>query len=74
MAGFDGYSLDDLLTEFEHLRRANMIAIQHMGVEAVDRRGIASGMAVSARALIYMIIGHVDHHMASLQEKYLPNV
>lgn len=74
MAGFEGYSLDDLLAQFEHLRRANIIAIQNMGMEAVDRRGTASGMTVSARALIYMIIGHVDHHMASLQEKYLPNV
>lgn len=74
MAGFDDYSLDDLLTEFENLRRANTIAIQHMSTEAVDRRGTASGMTVSARALIYMLIGHVDHHMASLHEKYLPNV
>ena len=74
MAGFDEYSLDDLLTEFEHLRRANIIAIQHMSTEAVDRRGTASGMTVSARALIYMLVGHVDHHMASLHEKYLPNV
>jgi DinB superfamily len=74
MAGFENYSLDDLLTEFEHLRRANIIAIQHMSTEAVDRRGTASGMTVSARALIYMIVGHVDHHMASLHEKYLPNV
>ena len=73
MAGFDEYSLDDLLTQFEHLRRANIIAIQHMGVEAVELRGTASGMTVSARALIYMIVGHVDHHIASLQEKYLPN-
>jgi len=73
-AGFDNYSLDDLLTEFAHLRRANRIAIQHMRPQAIDRRGTASGMTVSARALIYMIIGHVDHHMASLQEKYLPNV
>jgi uncharacterized damage-inducible protein DinB len=73
MAGFDNYSLDDLLAEFEHLRRANMIAIQHMSTEAIDRRGTASGMTVSARALIYMIVGHVDHHMASLHEKYLPN-
>lgn len=72
-AGFDDYSLDDLLSEFEHLRRANMIVIQHMSPEAIDRRGTASGMAVSVRALIYMMIGHVDHHMASLQEKYLPN-
>jgi hypothetical protein len=72
-AGFDDYLLDDLLAEFEHLRRANMIAIQHMNAEAVDRRGTASGAAVSARALIYMLVGHVDHHRASLNEKYLPN-
>jgi hypothetical protein len=72
MSGFDTYSLADLLTEFEYLRRANLIAIQHMSAEAVDRRGTASGMTVSARALIYMIVGHVDHHLASLQEKYLP--
>ena len=74
MAGFDEYSLDGLLTEFEHLRRANMITIQYMSTEAVDRRGTVSGMTVSARALIYMLIGHVDHHMVSLHEKYLPNV
>jgi hypothetical protein len=73
MAGFDDYSLDDLLSEFESLRHANIIAIQHMSAEAIDRRGTASGMTVSARALIYMIVGHVDHHMASLHEKYLPN-
>jgi uncharacterized damage-inducible protein DinB len=73
MAGFDEYSLDNLLTEFEHLRRANIIAIQNMSMEAIDRRGTASGLTVSARALIYMLVGHVDHHMASLHEKYLPN-
>jgi DinB superfamily len=73
MAGFDEYFLDDLLTEFEHLRRANIIAIQNMSMEAIDRRGTASGMTVSARALIYMLVGHVDHHRASLHEKYLPN-
>lgn len=72
MAGFDDYPLDELLTEFEHLRRANIIAIQHMSAEAVGRRGTASGAAVSARALIYMLVGHVDHHRASLNEKYLP--
>jgi uncharacterized damage-inducible protein DinB len=72
-AGFDNYALDDLLAEFEYLRRANMIAIQQLSAEAIDRRGTASGMTVSARALIHMIVGHVDHHMASLHEKYLPN-
>ena len=71
-AGFDRSSLRDLVEEFEHLRRANLIAIQHLTEEAVNCRGSASGYTVSARALIYMLVGHVDHHMASLQEKYLP--
>lgn len=71
-ADFDSAPLRDLLCEFEYLRRANALAVQHLSEAAVDRRGTASGMAVSARALIYMLVGHVDHHMASLQEKYLP--
>ena len=71
-AGYDRYSLNDLVREFEFLRMANTIAIGHMTEEAVDCRGTASGYTVSARALIYMLVGHVDHHMASLQEKYLP--
>ena len=71
-AGFDSVSMDDLVCEFEYLRRANILAIQHLSAEVLERRGTASGMTVSARALIYMLVGHVDHHMASLQEKYLP--
>ena len=71
-AGFDRYALADLVREFELLRAANMLAIGQMTEEAIDRRGTASGYAVSARALIYMLVGHVDHHLASLQEKYLP--
>ena len=71
-AGFDRYSLQDLVSEFEFLRKANRIAIRHITAEAIDCRGTASGYPVSARALIYMLVGHVDHHMASLREKYLP--
>lgn len=71
-AGFDRYSLPDLVGEFEGLRRANLIAIAHLSEAAIDSRGTASGYIVSARALIYMLVGHVDHHMASLHEKYLP--
>jgi hypothetical protein len=73
-SGFDRCSLADLVSEFEFLRRANTLAIGHMTEEALNCRGTASGYTVSARALIHMLVGHVDHHMASLQEKYLPNV
>jgi hypothetical protein len=71
-AGFDRYSLADLVSEFECLRRANILAIGYMTEEALGCRGTASEYSVSARALIHMLVGHVDHHMASLQEKYLP--
>jgi hypothetical protein len=71
-AGFERYSLADLMREFEFLRGANLLAIGHTTDEAIDNRGTASGYTVSARALIYMMVGHVDHHMASLREKYLP--
>lgn len=73
-AGYDRYRLNDLIQEFEYLRRANILAIRSMGDESMLRRGTASGYTVSARALIHMMVGHVDHHMASLHEKYLPNV
>lgn len=73
-SGFDNVPLNDLLCEFEYQRRANLLAVAHMSNEATRRYGTASGHTVSARALIYMMVGHVEHHMASLQEKYLPNV
>lgn len=68
-AGFDNHSLSDLIQEFEFLRRANILAISYLTDAAIERRGTAS-----ARALIYMLGGHVEHHMASLYEKYLPEI
>ena len=73
-AGFDAHPVKDLIGEFEYLRHANILAIQNMSDESALRGGTASGYPVSARALIYMMVGHVDHHMASLNEKYLPLV
>lgn len=73
-SNFDQSDLNDLIQEFEHLRRANMLAIKNMTDDSILRRGTASGQTVSARALIYMLVGHVEHHLASLQENYLPSI
>ena len=69
---FNRYPIRDLVHEFELLRRANILAIRNLSDEAILRRGTASGFPFSVRALIHVLVGHVDHHMASLQEKYLP--
>ena len=71
-SGADSLALKDLLQEFEYLRRADILAIRNMSTEAALRRGTASDAIVSARALIYILVGHVEHHMACLHEKYLP--
>jgi hypothetical protein len=70
-ADFDSAPLSELLQVFEHMRLANILVIQHLSPEAIERRGTASGCEVSVRALIYMLVGHVDHHLASLREKYM---
>jgi len=71
-AGYDNCALGDLINEFEGMRRANIVMIQNIPDSYGDRRGAASGFPVTVRALVYMLLGHVDHHMASLHEKYLP--
>lgn len=73
-AGYDNVPLAELLNEFELLRRANILLISHLNDEAVSRLGTASGATISARALIYMLVGHVEHHMACIDEKYLPGI
>lgn len=73
-SGADELALGDLLSEFEYLRRANAIAVKNISAESAAQVGTASGAAVSARALIHMLVGHVEHHMASLREKYFPAI
>jgi hypothetical protein len=73
-AKFDNYTLGDLISEFEFLRRADFIAINNMSDASTLLLGTASGATISSRALIHMLVGHVDHHMASLHEKYLPAI
>jgi uncharacterized damage-inducible protein DinB len=63
--------LDDLLSEFELTRQANLAMIRNISDEGSRRMGTASGVGVSARALVYIMAGHVTHHAAILKERYL---
>lgn len=73
-ANFNAYTLADLLAEFEFTRRANLLAINYLTDAALNYRGIASGNPISVRALIHVMVGHVDHHLKSLQREYLPKL
>ncbi|MCZ2127310.1 MAG: DinB family protein [Anaerolineales bacterium] len=70
----DETALSDLLDEFAFLRRANALAIRRLDAEALDAVGFVGENSVSARALVYLLVGHAEHHLNSLRESYLPFV
>ncbi|MEK6301581.1 MAG: DinB family protein [Acidobacteriota bacterium] len=70
-AAFDDQGLNDLASEFEHVRRANLHMLRGLNSEAWERRGDANGNAVSVRALAYIIAGHELHHVGIIRTKYL---
>ena len=70
-ATFNSTSLGDLLREFEHLRRANILMFRNLPKEAWSRRGIANGKEVSVRALAFIVAGHEKHHRKIVKERYL---
>ena len=59
------------VAEFRDVRRATVALFRKMPGEAWGRTGVASGNVMSVRALAYIIVGHVAHHLAILQERYL---
>jgi hypothetical protein len=70
-ANFDTRTLADLADEFEHVRKANVRLFRSLSAEALSRRGPANDVDVSVRALLYIIAGHVAHHMQVLTSRYL---
>ncbi len=63
-------SFANLLDEFDLQRRSNMLFVKNLSDEATKRLGTASGYTVSVRALVYIMAGHVRHHVNILKERY----
>ena len=68
---FNARSLESLLRELDSVRAATLSFFEACSAEALLRRGTASGNVMSARAFLYAIAGHEDHHLESLQTVYL---
>jgi len=67
----DDYSWASHVTDFRDVRNATLSLLQNLPEEAWSRKGVASGNAVTVRALAYIIAGHLSHHIAILQGRYL---
>ena len=68
--GFDARTLGSLVGEFRALRLSTIALVDGLPPVGWARKGQASGASISARALAYIIVGHVVHHARVLRERY----
>lgn len=67
---FNARSLVSLLDEFAALRQANLLTFRPLTEAELIRRGTASSNPITPRALLFMMAGHVLHHVESLKANY----
>ena len=63
-------TLDDLLEEFDIVRKSSQILFRQMNASQLDFPGEASGMVYPPRVLGWVIAGHNKHHNRILKERY----
>lgn len=64
-------TLADILDEGEAVRHSTLALVRSLDAGAIGATGTASGAAVSARALIWIIAGHFAHHLGLIRDRYL---
>jgi hypothetical protein len=67
---FDERPLPMLLTELRAVRLSTIALLEGLPPEAWNRWGESNGNPVTARALAYIIVGHVAHHLGVLRDRY----
>ncbi|HLU90790.1 MAG TPA: DinB family protein [Cyclobacteriaceae bacterium] len=68
---FNSVPLPDFLEDFELTRRSLSYFIKNLNEEASARIGTVNGFATSARALLFIIAGHFEHHLEILRDSSL---
>jgi hypothetical protein len=59
------------IEEFRAIRASTLAFVRNLPEDAWLRSGIASDNPVTVRALVYIVAGHLSHHVSVLRERYL---
>lgn len=70
-SNFNSRDWATLLMEFHYVRASNLILINSLSDEQLMKMGKANELTISARALVYIIAGHLEHHLDILIRRYL---
>jgi hypothetical protein len=68
--GFESRQLANVIKEWMAVRDATVALVRGLPADAWMRRGTANGNSVTAAALVYIILGHVEHHLRIITERY----
>ncbi len=68
---YDKRQWDGIIEEYNSLRTANMLLIKSLTDEQLSKTGTANKLPISAKALVYIIAGHLEHHLGILIRRYL---
>ena len=64
-------SMEEMLEEFTVQRLSNRFLFEHMSEDQSRFTANVNGEPLSARAIAFILIGHVNHHLKVMQERYV---
>ncbi len=70
-SNYSDRSLESLAEEFVAIRTSNLFLFNQFTEQEWTRMGQANQNSVSVRALLFILVGHINHHQKVLQERYL---
>ena len=69
-SGAGARPLAELVAELVALRDVNLGVVRRLSDTELGRRGVANNAPVTARALVFILAGHCQHHLDVLRERY----
>jgi DinB superfamily len=67
----DAFAWASQIEKFRAARQSTLAFFRNLPAQAWMRSGLASGNPFTVRALAYITAGHLAHHEAILEERYL---
>lgn len=64
-------SFASIKAEFLAVRKASNLLIESLSETQLSHKGIVSGKETSANAIAFILFGHLMHHKAVIEERYL---
>lgn len=69
-ARFSERNYEDMIEEFAAMRKANLYLFRSLNEEELNRKGIASGREINVKSILFIVAGHIIHHVSILKERY----